>query len=70
MRTSVAPPPKLFEPQRPLVELQPPQRAAALELLKALLTEALRASVAHDVPVPPIGETAYLTLCFRTREFV
>ena len=42
MRTWKAPPPNLFEPQRPAVELPPPQRMAALELLKALLTESVR----------------------------
>ena len=41
----------LFEPQQPTGAVLAPQKAAAIELLTALLTEALqRSSVEQDVP--------------------
>jgi hypothetical protein len=47
----------LFEPQQPTGAVLEPQKAAAIELLTALLTEALRSSVEQDVPanVPEAG---------------
>ena len=40
----------LFEPQPPAAGVPEPQRAAAIELLKALLTEALRSTIVQDSP--------------------
>jgi hypothetical protein len=40
----------LFEPQQPTNTVLASQKAAAIELLTALLTEALRLSIVQDVP--------------------
>jgi hypothetical protein len=39
-----------FEPQQPTGTVLAPQKAAAIELLMALLTEAFRPSAAQDIP--------------------
>jgi hypothetical protein len=47
----------LFEPQQPMGAVPAPQKAAAIKLLTALLTEALRSSAEQDIPtnVPEAG---------------
>jgi len=48
MRTWKTPPPDLFAPPRPVAELKPDQRIAAVKLLETLLKEAMTTREATD----------------------